>query len=81
MSIVHQEKEMSIVQRVVSRGPLVPQLICVGDEIFSIFIDRAVRRASLLGCTIKGRNEDALNMSHLLFAYGTLVLCKDFEEQ
>ena len=50
-------------------------------EVFSLLIDNAVFGGFLIGYTLKGRNGEAMTLSHLLFADDTLVFCNDYEDQ
>lgn len=63
-----------------SRGSLIPLFVSQGMEVFTILMDKVVRKGFLLGCTIEGRDE-IFTMSHLLFADDTLVFCRNSEEQ
>ena len=61
--------------------PLSPYLFVLGMEVFSLLIDKVVSRGFLTGYTLKGRNGEAVTVSHLLFADNTLVFCRDSEDQ
>ncbi|WJZ85301.1 hypothetical protein VitviT2T_004846 [Vitis vinifera] len=45
-------------------------------EVFSYFLKRAMDGGFILGCRVKGRSEERVQISHLLFADDTLVFCK-----
>ena len=50
-------------------------------KVFSLLIDKVVSGGFLTGYTLKGRNGEAMTISHLLFADDTLVFCRDSEDQ
>ena len=50
-------------------------------KVFSLLIDKVVSGGFLTGYTLKGRNGEAMTVSHLLFADDTLVFCRDSEDQ
>ncbi|RVX05699.1 LINE-1 reverse transcriptase-like [Vitis vinifera] len=61
--------------------PLSPYLFVIAMEVFSVFIKRAVEGGFLSGCRVKGRSEERVLISHLLFADDTLVFCKPSQDQ
>ena len=61
--------------------PLSPYLFVLGIEVFSLLTDKVVSGGFLTGYTLKGRNGEAVTVSHLLFTDDTLVFCKDSENQ
>ena len=60
---------------------LSPYLFVLGIEALSLMIDKAVEGGYISGYIFKGRNDIVKQITHLLFAYDTLVFCKDSEEQ
>ena len=50
-------------------------------EVFSLLVDIAVEGGFISGSKFKGRNDTERQITHLLFADGTLVFCKDTEDQ
>ncbi|XP_034697243.1 uncharacterized protein LOC117923106 [Vitis riparia] len=61
--------------------PLSPYLFVIAMEVFSVFIKRAVEGDFLSGCRVKGRSQEGVLISHLLFADDTLVFCKPSQDQ
>ncbi|RVW93640.1 putative mitochondrial protein [Vitis vinifera] len=61
--------------------PLSPYLFVIAMEVFSAFLKRAVEGGFLSGCRVKGRSEEGVLISHLLFADNTLVFCKPSQDQ
>ena len=61
--------------------PLSPYLFVMAMEVFSASIKRAVEGDFLSGCRVKGRSEEGILISHLLFANDTLVFCKPLQDQ
>ena len=61
--------------------PLSPYLFVIAMEVFSAFIKRVVEGDFLSGCRVKGRSEERVPISHLLFADDTLVFCKPSQDQ
>ncbi|RVW82388.1 40S ribosomal protein S9-2 [Vitis vinifera] len=53
--------------------PISPYLFVLGMEVLSILIRRAVDGVSYQGCNIKGRGEEEMIVSHLLFADDTII--------
>ncbi|RVW12371.1 putative ribonuclease H protein [Vitis vinifera] len=55
---------------------------CISTASFSVlcFLQRAVEGGYLLGCRVKGRSEEGVLISHLLFADDTLVFCKPSQD-
>ncbi|WKA01526.1 hypothetical protein VitviT2T_019806 [Vitis vinifera] len=49
-------------------------------EVFSTFLKRVVDGGFMSGCKVKGRNEEGVQISHLLFADDTLVFCQDSQD-
>ncbi|RVW37057.1 Translation initiation factor IF-2, chloroplastic [Vitis vinifera] len=62
-------------------NPFSPYLFVIAVEVFSVFIKRAVEGDFLSGCRVKGRSEEGVLISHLLFADDTLVFCKPSQDQ
>ncbi|RVW95287.1 Transposon TX1 uncharacterized 149 kDa protein [Vitis vinifera] len=60
--------------------PLSPYLFVIAMEVFSAFLKRAVEGGYLSGCRVKGRSEEGVLISHLLFADDTLVFCKPSQD-
>ncbi|WJZ80362.1 hypothetical protein VitviT2T_000290 [Vitis vinifera] len=60
--------------------PLSPYLFVIAMEVFSAFLQRAVEGGYLSGCRVKGRSEEGVLISHLLFADDTLVFCKPSQD-
>nr|CAN73828.1 hypothetical protein VITISV_043065 [Vitis vinifera] len=61
--------------------PLSPCLFVIAMEVFSTFLKRVVDGGFMSGCKVKGRNEERVQISHLLFAYDTLVFCQVSQDQ
>ena len=61
--------------------PLSPYLFVLGMEAFYLVIDKAVSAGYLSGYKFRGRKGSKGKVTHLLFAYDTLVFCKDSEDQ
>ena len=61
--------------------PLSPHLFVLGMEVLSILIDKATRGGYLAGYNFRNSFDDVTNVSHLLSADETLVLCKDSEDE
>ncbi|RVW53855.1 LINE-1 reverse transcriptase-like [Vitis vinifera] len=61
--------------------PLSPYLFVLGMEVLSILIRRAVDGGFLSGCKIKGRGEEEMIVSHMLFADDTIIFCEANKEQ
>ena len=67
--------------RVMRQGdPLSFYLFVIVMEVFCAFLKRAVKGDFLSGCRVKGRSEEGVLISHLLFADDTLVLCKPSQD-
>ena len=49
-------------------------------DVFSAFLQRAVEGGFLSGCKAKGRSEEGVLISHLLFADDTLVFYKPSQD-
>ena len=60
--------------------PLSPYLFVIVMEVFNVFLKRAIEGGFLSGCKAKGRIEEGVLISHLLFADDTLVLCKPSQD-
>ena len=60
--------------------PLSLYLFVIAMEVFSAFLQRAVEGGYLSGCRVKGRSEEGVLISHLLFADDTLVFCKPSQD-
>ncbi|RVW30599.1 LINE-1 reverse transcriptase-like [Vitis vinifera] len=60
--------------------PLSPYLFVIAMEVFSAFLKRAVEGGYLSGCRVKGRSEEGVLISHLLFADDTLVFCNPSQD-
>ena len=50
-------------------------------EVFSCFIKRVVDGGFLLGCRVKGRSEEGVQISHLFFVDDTLVFFQASQDQ
>ncbi|KAJ9696179.1 hypothetical protein PVL29_008429 [Vitis rotundifolia] len=61
--------------------PLSPYLFVIAMEVFSSFLKRAVDGGFMSGCKVKGRNEEGVQISHLLFADDALVFCQASQDQ
>ena len=61
--------------------PLSPYLFVLGMEVLSNPIRRAVDGGFLSGCRIRGRGEEEMIVSHLLFADDTIIFCEASKEQ
>ena len=61
--------------------PLSPYLFVIVMEVFSCFLKRAVDGGFLLGCRVKGRSEEGVQISHLLFVDDTLVFFQASQDQ
>ena len=53
----------------------------IAMEVFSCFIKRAVDGGFLLGCRLKGRSEEGVQISHLFFVDDTLVFFQASQDQ
>ena len=62
-------------------NPLSPYLFVIAMEVFSTFLKRAVDGGFMSGCKVKGRNEEGVQISHLLLANDTLVFCQASQDQ
>ncbi|KAJ9682618.1 hypothetical protein PVL29_018523 [Vitis rotundifolia] len=60
--------------------PLSSYLFVIAMEVFSVFLKRAVEGGFLSGCRVKGRREEGVLISHLLFADDTLVFCNPSQD-
>ena len=68
--------------RVMRQGdPLSFYLFVIVMEVFCAFLKRVVEGNFLSGCRVKGRSEEGVLISHLLFADDTLVFCKPSQDQ
>ena len=56
--------------------PFSPYLFVIAMEVFSSLLKRVVDGGFMSGCRVKGRSEEEVLISHLLFADDTLVFCK-----
>ena len=56
--------------------PLSPYLFVIAMEVFSSFLKRVVDGGFMSGCKVKGRSEEGVQISHLLFADDTLLFCQ-----
>ncbi|RVW77097.1 Transposon TX1 uncharacterized 149 kDa protein [Vitis vinifera] len=61
--------------------PLSPYLFVIAMEVFSAFLKRAIEGDFLSGCRVKGKSEEGVLISHLLFADDTMVFCKPSQDQ
>ena len=53
----------------------------IAIEVFSSFLKRAVDGGFMLGCKVKRRNGEGVQISHLLFADDTLMFCQASQDQ
>ncbi|KAJ9682243.1 hypothetical protein PVL29_018228 [Vitis rotundifolia] len=60
--------------------PLSPYLFVIAMEVFSVFLKRVVQGGFLSGYRVKGRSEEGVLISHLLFANDTLVFCNPSQD-
>ena len=60
--------------------PLSPYLFIMGMEVLSVLITRAVEGGFIHGCRIWRGREQAVNITHLLFADDTIVFCEAKKE-
>ena len=60
--------------------PLSPYLFVIAMGVFSSFLKRVVDGGFMSGCRVKGRSEEGVIISHLLFADDTLVFCKAYQD-
>ena len=58
-----------------------PYLFVIVMEAFSCLLKRAVSRGFLSPCSVRGRKREMVQVSHLLFAYDTLIFYEAKEEQ
>ncbi|WKA01785.1 hypothetical protein VitviT2T_020047 [Vitis vinifera] len=70
----------------ISRGlrqgdPFSPYLFVIAMKVFSTFLKRVVDEGFMSGCKVKGRNEEGVQISHLLFADDTLVFFQASQDQ
>ncbi|RVW79102.1 hypothetical protein CK203_048195 [Vitis vinifera] len=65
---------------ILTGDPLSPYLFVIAMEVFSAFLKRAVEGGFLSGCKAKGRSEEGVLISHLLFADDTLVFYKPSQD-
>ena len=61
--------------------PLSPLLFVIGMEALSCLINRAMSGGFLSGCRVRGRGGNGVQVTHLLFADDTMVLCEASLEQ
>ena len=61
--------------------PLSPYLFVIAMEVFSSFLKRVVEGGFMSGYKVKDRNEEGVQISHLLFADDTLVFCQATQDQ
>ena len=53
----------------------------MGMEVLSILLRRAMAGGYISGCLFRGTEGADFSISHLLFAYDTVVFCETSEEQ
>ena len=61
--------------------PLSLYLFVIAVEVFSCLIKRVVDGGFLSGWRVKGRSEEGVQISHLLFVDDTLVFCQASQDQ
>ena len=61
--------------------PLSPYLFVLGMEVLSILLQRAMAGGYIIGCHLRGRGDDELSISHLLFTDDTIVFCEASKDQ
>ena len=62
-------------------NPLSHYLFVIRLEAFSSLIKRAMSGVFLLGCRVKGKSGEGVQISHLLFTNDMLVFCKASQDQ
>ncbi|RVW43838.1 hypothetical protein CK203_074112 [Vitis vinifera] len=67
-------------KRVKARDPLSPYLFIMGMEVLSVLITRAAEGGFIQGCRIWRGREQAVKITHLLFADDTIVFCEAKKE-
>ena len=60
--------------------PLSPYLFIMGMEVLSVLITRAIEGGFIHGCRIWRGREQAINITHLLFADDTILFCEAKKE-
>ena len=61
--------------------PLSPYLFVIAMEVFSCMLRRVISGGFLSGRRVRGRSGEGVQISHLLFAYDTLVFCEKSLDQ
>lgn len=62
--------------RIVRQGnPLSPFLFAITMDTLSQMLEASIERGSLSGFSVRSTNNGFINVSHLLFAYDTLLFC------
>lgn len=63
------------------RDPLSPYLFVIAIEALSFLLKREVCGGFLSSCQLRGKGDEVVKVSHLLFVDDTLIFCEVWEEQ
>ncbi|RVX12745.1 hypothetical protein CK203_011794 [Vitis vinifera] len=63
------------------RDPLSPYLFVIAIEALSFLLKREVCGGFLSSCQLRGKGDEGVKVSHLLFVDDTLIFCEAWEEQ